>query len=123
MAVEAEIVAARLTHIKTLVDTLELVCLQNGASRDTFQKLKLELEAGAHRGQARPGHPSRTQPSNERRFRRFLESPPPCRLCESRRVTCVGQVEDVGFFRCEDLTRCSRFTSPREQPKSPTMPT
>lgn len=43
-----------------------------------------------------------TQPSNERRFRRFLESPPPCRLCESRRVTCVGQVENVGFFRCED---------------------
>jgi transposase-like protein len=43
-----------------------------------------------------------TQPSNERRFRRFLESPPPCRHCESRRVTCVGHVEDVGLFRCED---------------------
>ena len=43
-----------------------------------------------------------TQPSNERRFQRFLESAPTCRLCESRRVTCVGQVEDVGFFRCED---------------------
>jgi len=43
-----------------------------------------------------------TRPSNERRFRHFLGSPPPCLLCESRRVTCVGHVEDVGFFRCED---------------------
>ena len=43
-----------------------------------------------------------TQLSSERRFRRFLESPPLCRLCESRRVTCVGQVDDVGFFRCGD---------------------
>jgi len=43
-----------------------------------------------------------TQLSNERRFHHFLDSAPPCRLCESRRVTCVGQVEDVGFFRCED---------------------
>jgi transposase-like protein len=43
-----------------------------------------------------------TQLSNERRFRRFLESSPLCRLCESRRVTCVGHVDDVGFFRCED---------------------
>jgi hypothetical protein len=43
-----------------------------------------------------------TPPSNERRFRRFLESAPRCRRCESRRLTCVGQVDDVGFFRCED---------------------
>ena len=43
-----------------------------------------------------------TQLSPERRFRRFLESAPPCRRCESRRVTCVGHVEDVGFFRCEN---------------------
>ena len=43
-----------------------------------------------------------TQPFNERRFRRFLESRPACRLCDSRRVTCVGHVEDVGFFRCEE---------------------
>jgi transposase-like protein len=43
-----------------------------------------------------------TQPSNERRFQRFLESAPTCPRCESRRVTCVGHVEDVGFFRCED---------------------
>jgi hypothetical protein len=45
MAVEVEILAARLTRIKTLVDALEPVCLQSEASRDTFQKLKLELEA------------------------------------------------------------------------------
>ena len=30
-----------------------------------------------------------TQHSNERRFRRFLESPPLCRLGEFQRVTCV----------------------------------
>ena len=45
MAVEVEILAARLTRIKTLLDALEPVCLQSEASRDTFQKLKLELEA------------------------------------------------------------------------------
>jgi len=43
-----------------------------------------------------------TQPSHERRFRRSSKSPPPCRRCESRRVTCVGQVESIVFFRCED---------------------
>jgi transcription elongation factor Elf1 len=43
-----------------------------------------------------------THPSTERRFRHVLESTPPCRRCASRRVTCVGQVEDVGFFRCKD---------------------
>jgi transposase-like protein len=42
------------------------------------------------------------QPSNERRFRFFLNPPPPCPLCESRHVTCVGHAEDVGFFRCTD---------------------
>jgi transposase-like protein len=41
------------------------------------------------------------QPSDERRFRLFLKPTPACPLCESRRVTCVGHVEDVGFFRCE----------------------
>jgi hypothetical protein len=45
MPVEAEILAARLTRIKTLLDALEPVCLESQASRDTFQKLKLELEA------------------------------------------------------------------------------
>jgi len=45
MPVEGEVLAARLTRIKTLLDALELVCLDSEASRDTFQKLKLELEA------------------------------------------------------------------------------
>jgi hypothetical protein len=45
MAVEVEILAARLTRIKTLLDALEPLCLHSEASRDTFQKLKLELEA------------------------------------------------------------------------------
>jgi len=45
MAVEVEIVAARLTRIKALVDALEPVCLHSETSRDTFQRLKLELEA------------------------------------------------------------------------------
>ena len=45
MAVEVETLAARLTRIKTLLDALEPVCLQSEVSRDTFQKLKLELEA------------------------------------------------------------------------------
>jgi hypothetical protein len=42
------------------------------------------------------------QPSNARRFGLRYEPLPPCRFCESPRVTCVGQVEDVGFFRCAD---------------------
>ena len=45
MPVEAEVLAARLTRIKTLLDALEPVCLQSEVSRDTFQQLKLELEA------------------------------------------------------------------------------
>ena len=45
MPVEAEVVAARLTRIKTLLDALEPVCLESEGARDTFQKLKLELEA------------------------------------------------------------------------------
>ena len=45
MPVEAEVLAARLTRIKTLLDALEPVCLDSEGSRDTFQTLKLELEA------------------------------------------------------------------------------
>jgi hypothetical protein len=45
MAVEVETLTARLTRIKTLIDALESVCLQSEASRETFQTLKLELEA------------------------------------------------------------------------------
>ena len=42
------------------------------------------------------------QPSNERRLGLFYEPLPSCRLCDSPRITCVGLVEDVGFFRCAD---------------------
>ena len=45
MAVEVETIAARLTRIKTLLDALEPVCLQSEPSRETFQTLKLELDA------------------------------------------------------------------------------
>jgi hypothetical protein len=45
MAVEVEPIAARLTRIKTLLDALEPMCVHSDPSRDTFQKLKLELEA------------------------------------------------------------------------------
>jgi hypothetical protein len=45
MPVEAEIVAARLTRLKTLLDALEPMCLENEASREVFIKVKLELEA------------------------------------------------------------------------------
>jgi hypothetical protein len=45
MTAEAEILAARLTRIKTLLDALDRVCLDSEASRDTFLKLKQELEA------------------------------------------------------------------------------
>jgi hypothetical protein len=45
MPVETEIIAARLTRIKTLIDALERVCLDSEASRDTFLQLKQELEA------------------------------------------------------------------------------
>jgi len=48
MPVEAEILAARLTRIKTLIDALEcdcVACLEGDATRDTFLKLKQELEA------------------------------------------------------------------------------
>jgi hypothetical protein len=50
MPVEAEIVAARLTRIKILIDAVERACRERGcldfeATRETFQKLKLELEA------------------------------------------------------------------------------
>jgi hypothetical protein len=52
-----------------------------------------------------------TRTRSATRFRLFLEPPSPCPVCESRRATCVGQVEDVGFFRCADCDRV--FTIPR----------
>jgi len=57
MQIEAEIIAARLTRIKTLLDALEPVCLDIEATRDAFRKLKLELEAA--RIVVRPAQPVR----------------------------------------------------------------
>jgi hypothetical protein len=45
MPAEAEILAARLARIKTLLDALHRECHESGPTRETFQKLKLELEA------------------------------------------------------------------------------
>jgi hypothetical protein len=45
MPVEADVLAARLTRIKTLIDALEPACRESESSRDTFLKLKQELEA------------------------------------------------------------------------------
>jgi len=63
MSVRTEILAARLTRIKTLIDAIECACLESehclesNATRDTFQKLKLELEAA--RISVRQERPSR----------------------------------------------------------------
>jgi len=43
-----------------------------------------------------------TLPFTERRFRFLLKPPSRCPICESIRVTCVGHVENVSFFRCTD---------------------
>jgi hypothetical protein len=45
MPVEAEILAARLTRIKTLLDAFERECLESGPTRETFLKLKQEVES------------------------------------------------------------------------------
>jgi hypothetical protein len=47
MLVEAEIVAARLTLIRSALDAIEPVCLESEATRDTFLELKQEI-AAAH---------------------------------------------------------------------------
>jgi hypothetical protein len=53
MPIEAEILAARLTRIKTLLDALERECLDSGPTRETFLKLKQELEAALRRNDSR----------------------------------------------------------------------
>ena len=50
MPVEAEMVAARLTRVKILIDAVERTCLERGcldieSTRETFLMLKQELEA------------------------------------------------------------------------------
>jgi hypothetical protein len=63
MLVMAEVVAARLTRIKILIDAVERTCLERGcldieATRETFLMLKQELEA-ARISVRRPARPTR----------------------------------------------------------------
>jgi hypothetical protein len=63
MLVKANVVAARLTRIKILIDAVERTCLERGcldieATRETFLMLKQELEA-ARISVRRPARPSR----------------------------------------------------------------
>ena len=46
---EAEILAARLTRMKHLIDALEVECASSVKQRETFVKLKDELEAARSR--------------------------------------------------------------------------
>jgi hypothetical protein len=64
MLVKAEIVAARLTRLKTLIDAVERTCLERGcleneATRETFLMLKQELDAAriSVRRRTRPTRP------------------------------------------------------------------
>ena len=45
MPTDAEILAARLSRIKYLIDALEVACSKTPESRDTFLKLKQEIDA------------------------------------------------------------------------------
>jgi hypothetical protein len=63
MPVEAEIVAARLTRLKILIDAVEHTCRERGcldieATRETFLMLNQELEA-ARISVRRPARPTR----------------------------------------------------------------
>jgi hypothetical protein len=93
-------------QIARLQASLMVVSLPKGPSLDTrdLSEAETRTRSGMHLGQAGSngqavGVP---QPSNERRLGLFYEPRPPCYLCESPRIACVGLVEDVGFFRCED---------------------
>jgi len=92
--------------------SLMVVSLLQGPSLDTRDLPEAETgtRGGTHRGQIGPGS-SMTQPSTERRFRRSVESAPPCRRCASPRATRVGVVDDVDYFRCADCDGV--FTIPR----------
>jgi len=45
MPTEAEVLAIRLARIKYLLDSLEATCLRSPEQRDTFQKLRQELQS------------------------------------------------------------------------------
>jgi hypothetical protein len=45
MATDADVLALRLARIKYLLDSLEATCLPNAEQRDTFEKLRQELQS------------------------------------------------------------------------------
>ena len=45
MPTEAEVLAIRLARIKYLIDSLEAACSRSAEQRDTFQKLRQELQS------------------------------------------------------------------------------
>jgi hypothetical protein len=45
MPTEAEILSARLARMKALIDSLEAVCAQTVEQRETFLKLRQEMDA------------------------------------------------------------------------------
>jgi hypothetical protein len=53
MPVEAEILAAGLTRMKTLIDALERACRDTEAVLDTFRQLKTRTRSGTDLGSAR----------------------------------------------------------------------
>ena len=126
MAVETEILVARLTRIKTALDAIEPVCLASEAARDTFLelkqelesardtflKLKEELESGTRvRPDGSTDQAAMAQQSDKRRFHFFWGPSSRCPLCKCPLgVISVGQVDDVGFFRCGNCDEV--FTMP-----------
>jgi hypothetical protein len=101
MPVEAEILAARLTRIKTLIDALERTCLESEATRDT-PDAETRTRSGPHLSPTRSTVQALAKGANERRFRGLLAPPFPCPFCKCRRLIRVGVVDDLGFFRCPD---------------------
>ena len=131
MTVEVEILVARLTRIKTALDAIEPLCLASEAARDTFLELKQELESARDtflklKQELEAAHISRPDGStdqavmaqpDERRLHFFLGPSSPCPLCNCPLgVISVGQVDDVGFFRCGNCDEV--FTMPRTTARS-----
>ncbi len=80
-------------QIARLQASLMVVSLPQGPSLDTRDLPEAETRTGS-----------------AIRFRLFLEPPSPCPHCKCPRVTRVGLVDDVGFFRCADCD--GMFTIP-----------
>ena len=84
------------------------------AARDTFLKLKQVLEATGTQFPAAGSTDQAAVPqhSDKRRFQFFFRPSTPCPLCKCPvGVISVGQVDDVGFFRCGNCDEV--FTMPR----------